>query len=32
MCEENFAPNYDIFSGKAKERDQTLGEINTGSL
>jgi hypothetical protein len=32
MYEENFAPNYDIFSGKAKERKQTLGEIHTRSL
>jgi hypothetical protein len=27
-----FAPNYDIFSGKAKERKETLGEIHTGSF
>jgi hypothetical protein len=32
MGKENFAPNYDIFSGKAKERNQTLGDIHTGSL
>ncbi len=30
--EENFAPNHDIFTGKAKERKQTLGEIHTRSL
>ncbi len=27
MREDNFAPNYDIFTGKAKERKQSLGEI-----
>jgi hypothetical protein len=32
MSDENFAPNYDKFTGKAKERKQTLGEIHTGSL
>jgi hypothetical protein len=32
MREEFFAPNYDIFTGKAKERKQTLAEIHTGSL
>ncbi len=32
MREEYFAPNYDIFTGEAKERQQTLGEIHTGSL
>jgi hypothetical protein len=32
MWEENFAPNYDIFTGKAKERKQIHGEIHTGSL
>jgi hypothetical protein len=32
MCEENIVSNYDIFTGKAKERKQTLGEIHTGSL
>jgi hypothetical protein len=32
MHEENFAPNYDIFSGKVMERNQTLVGIHTGSL
>jgi hypothetical protein len=32
MGEEFFSPNCDIFSGKAKERNQTLGDIHTGSL
>ncbi len=32
MHEENFAPNYNIFTGKAKETTPTLGEILTGSL
>ncbi len=32
MCEENFASNYDIFSGKAKIPTSTIDEIHTGSL
>jgi hypothetical protein len=32
MREENFAPNYDIFMGKAKESRLTLGEMHTGLL
>jgi hypothetical protein len=32
MCQENFAPNYDIFTGKAKLPTLTLDEIHTGSL
>jgi len=32
MCEENFASNYDIFSGKAKTPTSTIDEIHTGSL
>jgi hypothetical protein len=31
MHEESFAPNYNIFTGKAKEI-KTLGEIHIGSL
>ncbi len=27
MREENFAPNYNIFMGKAKETTLTLGEV-----
>jgi hypothetical protein len=32
MREENFALNYDIFSGKAKSPRSTVDEIHTGSL
>jgi hypothetical protein len=32
MCQENFASNYDVFTGKAKLRTSTLDEIHTGSL
>ena len=32
MREENFASNYDIFSGKAKSPRSTVDEIHTGSL
>jgi hypothetical protein len=32
MREENFASNYDIFSGKAKILTSTIDEIHTGSL
>jgi len=32
MQEENFASNYDIFSGKAKSPRSTVDEIHTGSL
>ncbi len=32
MCQENFASNYDIFTGKAKLATSTLDEIHTGSL
>jgi hypothetical protein len=32
MGEENFASNYDIFTGKAKLPTSTLDEIHTGSL
>jgi hypothetical protein len=32
MRQENFASNYDIFSGKAKLPTSTLDEIHTGSL
>jgi len=32
MQEENFASNYDIFSGKAKLPRSTVDEIHTGSL
>ncbi len=32
MCQENFASNYDIFTGKAKLPTSTLDEIHTGSL
>jgi hypothetical protein len=30
--EENFASNYDIFSGKVKSPRSTVDEIHTGSL
>ena len=32
MRQENFASNYDIFTGKAKSPTSTLDEIHTGSL
>jgi hypothetical protein len=32
MHQENFASNYDIFTGKAKLPTSTLDEIHTGSL
>jgi hypothetical protein len=32
MHKENFASNYDIFTGKAKLPTSTLDEIHTGSL
>jgi hypothetical protein len=32
MRMENFASNYDIFTGKAKSPSSTLDEIHTGSL
>ncbi len=32
MCQENFASNYDIFTGKAKLPTSNLDEIHTGSL
>jgi hypothetical protein len=32
MCEGNFAPKYDIFTGKTKLPTSTLDEIHTGSL
>jgi hypothetical protein len=32
MCQENFASNYDIFTGKAKLPTSTLNEIHAGSL
>jgi hypothetical protein len=32
MCGDKFSPNYAIFTGKTKQRKQTLGEIHTGSL
>jgi hypothetical protein len=32
ICQENFASNYDIFTGKAKLPTSTLDEIHTGSL
>jgi hypothetical protein len=32
MGQETFAPNYDIFTGKAKLPKSTLDEIHTGSL
>ncbi len=32
MCQENFASNYDIFTGKAKLPTSNLDEIYTGSL
>jgi len=32
MREENFASNYDIFTGKAKTPTSTVDEIHTGSL
>jgi hypothetical protein len=32
MRQENFASNYDIFTGKAKLQTSTLDEIHTGSL
>ncbi len=32
MCQENFASNCDIFTGKVKSPTSTLGQIHTGSL
>ncbi len=32
MHQDNFASNYDIFSGKAKSATSNLDEIHTGSL
>ncbi len=32
MRQENFASNYDIFTGKAKLPTLSLDEIHTGSL
>jgi hypothetical protein len=32
MREENFASNYDIFTGKKKQTSSILDEIHTGSL
>ena len=32
MRQENFASNYDIFTGKVKLPTPTLDEIHTGSL
>ena len=32
MHQENFASNYDIFTGKVKLPTSTLDEIHTGSL
>jgi hypothetical protein len=32
MHQENFASNYDIFTGKAKSPTSSLDKINTGSL
>ena len=32
MHQENFASNYDIFTGEAKSPTSTLDEIHTGSL
>jgi hypothetical protein len=32
MRKENFASNYNIFSGKAKKPISTIDEIHTGSL
>ena len=32
MREENFASNYDIFTGKTKNPQSRIDEINTGSL
>ncbi len=32
MHEENFASNYDIFTGKKRQTSSTLYEIHTGSL
>ncbi len=32
MHKENFASNYDIFTGKKKQTSSTLDEIHTGSL
>jgi hypothetical protein len=32
MCEENFASNYNIFTGKAKIPRSSVDEIHTGSL
>jgi hypothetical protein len=32
MRQENFASNYDIFTGKAKLPTSTLDEIHTGSV
>jgi hypothetical protein len=32
MCQENFASNYDIFTGKVKLQTSTLDKIHTGSL
>ncbi len=32
MRQENFASNYDIFTGKVKLQTYTLDEMHTGSL
>ena len=32
MRKENFASNYDIFTGNKKQTSSTLDEIHTGSL
>jgi hypothetical protein len=32
MCQENFASNYDIFTGKVKLPTSTLDEIHSRSL
>ena len=32
MKQENFASNYDIFTGKAKTQSSIVDEIHTGSL
>jgi hypothetical protein len=32
MRDKHFAPNYDIFTGKAKSTTSTLGEIHTDGL
>ncbi len=32
ICQENFASNYDIFTGRAKLSTSTLDEIHTGLL